>query len=92
MQKAKVHITKLVKKYIKDFPEENKFLIEVVLAKRVMYEQGFEKGSEMRPLYELSETLHTIFVQELEEDEMKWLKTKKGGNWFAKEFRIYSLT
>lgn len=90
MDSSKKKIISLVNKYVKEFPEENKLLKEAVVMKRNMYSQGFEKGTDMRPLYELTETLHNIFIRELTEDEMKWLKTKKGGNWFAKEFKVYS--
>lgn len=90
MQSAKDNISKIVSKYIKEFPKENEALKKAVIMKRALYAQGFEKGTDMRPLYELTQALHGFLVKELSEDEMKWFKTKKGGNWFAKKFKAYS--
>ena len=91
MDTIKKKIKRVVLKYVKENAEENDLLKQAVVMKKAMYAQGFEKGSDMRPLYELTETLHTLLVKELDEDEANWFKSKKGGNWFAKEFKAYSL-
>lgn len=91
MVSAQKKITSIVKKYIKDNPEENELLKQAVVMKQALYAQGFERGSTMRPLYELSESLQLLFIEELEEDQMTWLRTKKGAYWFMKNFKSYSL-
>ena len=88
---VKKKIAGVVKQYIKDYPSEFELLKEAVVMRRALNAHGFEKKADMRPLYELSDTLHTMLNLKLEEDEMTWFKSKKGGNWFAKEFKIFSL-
>lgn len=88
MTTAKEHIKKIVEQYIKENPTEFELLKEAVVMKRAMYADGFEKSADMRPLFEMSEALFGMFITNLEEDEMLWFKTKKGGNWFAKEFKV----
>lgn len=88
---VKKNISSIVESYVRKYPEENDLLKQAVYMKRALYSQGFEKGSDMRPLYELSETLNSLLIETLEPEELEWLKTKKGGNWFAKTFNAYSL-
>lgn len=91
MDATKKKISSIVKDYAKQYPEENKFLKQAVIMKRALYSKGFEKGTDMKPLFELSETLHSMLIGALTSDEITWFKTKKGGNWFAKEFKNFSL-
>jgi hypothetical protein len=103
MQSAKKHIREIVEDYTKLFPEEFEEFKQGMPAIRASLQDeefgqmlpGTSSGS--RALYELPETLHTMFVMKLEEDEMLWLKTgdpvnrNAGGQWFAKTFREFTI-
>ena len=39
-----------------------------------------------RKLFDTPATLHSMLVEKLDGEELKWFKTKKGGRWFAKYF------
>ena len=91
MDTTKKKITAIVSKYVKENREEFELVKEALVMRRKMNEEGYDKHTDMRPLYELPETLHTIFNAELDEQDLVWFKSKKGGNWFAKEFKVFSL-
>lgn len=103
MTSAKHKIKLAVRDYIKLFPEEwVAFKVQTESLRRTLKDQKFAEakgtGSEMRALFEMPETLHTILVNNLDDAEMDWFKSggidhKEGGRWFAKsfpEFRIPS--
>jgi hypothetical protein len=49
------------------------------------------QSSDMRGLFEISETLQMMLVNGLTEDETVWFKTTQGGRWFAKTFGEFAL-
>lgn len=91
MDTTKKKIENIVKDYIKKYPAEYELLKEAIKMKRIMNKEGFDKQTDMRPLFELSETLQSMIITGLEDDEITWFKTKNGGNWFSKEFKVFSL-
>lgn len=102
MTSAKKHITQIVQKYIKDFPQEFEDFKEGMKMVRATLKDeygtalGVDSSSQTRALYELPETLHNLFIMELEEEEMVWLKMggadrKQGGQWFARTFKDFCI-
>ena len=50
------------------------------------------EGSEyQRALFEIPETLSTMLIMSLEEEETVWFKTKQGAHWFCKTFPVFQL-
>lgn len=89
---TKKNIEKVVFKYTKENPDEFKLFTEESMPLiKAAFANGLEKGTDMKPLYELPVTLFSMFIQELDEDEMIWFKTKKGAHWFIKEFKTFAL-
>lgn len=95
MQKTtKNHIRRIVNSYVKQFPEEFELVRDAVASKRGMTMNDFatlDGTKHTRALYEISETLHTMLVMQLDEGEMIELKTIVGGRWFAKAFPVFAL-
>lgn len=94
MPEAKRHIKKIVDDYIMMFREEHDIVKEMVAAKRGMTNGDFallEGSKDTRALFEISETLSTMLVMQLNEEEIVWFKTKEGGRWFANAFPVYAL-
>lgn len=95
MQSAKVRIKFIVKEYIRLFPGEFEAFKDGMNAVRAMASDDFAtlKGTVYtRALYEMPETLQTMLVKGLTDEEMIWLKSgvnsnpNQGGHWFAKTF------
>lgn len=96
MTSAQHKIKLAVRDYIKLFPEEwVAFKRQMEALRRTLKDQQFGEakgtGSEMRALFEMPETLHTILVNNLDETEMEWFKSggskhNEGAIWFAKTF------
>lgn len=96
MQATKKHISDLVEFYIKENPEEFELVKEGVRMSRLLlkdnkYAQAEGSQAEMRGLFEIPETLSTMLIMGLSEDESIWFKTKVGGRWFANKFKVFSL-
>lgn len=99
MEPTKKKITRIVKHYIKYFPEEFELFKEGMEAKRHMTHDEFatlEGSSVSRGLYEMPETLSQMFITGLDEDDMVWLKAggkdgHEGGRWFATTFPVFKL-
>jgi hypothetical protein len=94
MNETKLHITRIVERYIKQFPEEYALVIEAITMKRSMSRNQYanlEGSKDTRALFEISETLSTMFVMDLSEEETVWFKTKQGAHWFAKKFKVFTL-
>ncbi len=93
MDSAKQKITFLVEDYIRKFPGEFDLLKNAVALHRNISESpdSWDKSGDMKRLYEISETLQTMFIMGLDEEETVWLKSKAGGNWFIKKFPVFSL-
>lgn len=94
MKETKVKIKKIVDDYITMFKQEHEIVKEMVAAKRGMATSDYallEGSKYTRALYEISETLSTMLVMQLSEDELIWFKTTEGGRWFANAFPVYCL-
>ena len=97
----KASIKQIVADYKQLFPDEYQIVIKGIQATREMTKDDYasffdESSSENRALYEISETLHGMFVNALSEEELKWLKSgglnhKEGGRWFARTFPEFAL-
>lgn len=93
MNTFKKHIEEIVKAYIAEFPDEFDIVRQAIIAKRSLTRDEFAtlEGSQTRALYEIPERLSTKLINELDEEEMTWLRTLIGGRWFARKFRVFSL-
>lgn len=99
MHSAKAKIKKSVEDYIKLQPEEYRvFRMSMEDRKSDLTDErfGVAKGSEMRVLFEMPETLHKMIVNQLDIEELEWFKAggadrKEGGRWFAVNFPAFRL-
>lgn len=102
MQLAKKHIRTIVEQYIKLYPQEfADFKDAMKMIRASLKDEEFGQAmvgtsSQTRALYELPENLHQMFVMNLEEEDMVWLKAggvnrKEGGLWFAKTFKDFAI-
>lgn len=90
----KNRIKQIVSAYKRAYPEEYKGVCEMVAVKRTMTWDEFaslEGLKETRALFEISETLQTMFIQDLNEEETKQFTTIQGSRWFAKTFPEFAL-
>lgn len=97
MNEAKMKIKDLVATYIRTSPKEYEAVKSVVLSKRDGLKNKFadmSKDSDVieRELYEIPETLFTIFQFNLSGDESEWLRSKQGAHWFCREFPEFRIT
>lgn len=83
----------LIEAYKVGWPEEFYLLKDALEMKRKMLRDGLEwtEGSEMVPMYEVSETLMAGLIRALDTEESTWFKSKEGGRWFIKAFPMFSL-
>lgn len=96
---SKKAIRKVVDDYVKLFPEEFEAFRNGMVALRATVHDKFAKlqGTEYtRALYEMPETLSTMLITNLEEEDMVWLKSggkngKEGGLWFARTFKDFRI-
>lgn len=75
-------------------PEEYKLVCDAVKMRRAMIldpKYATIEGTDQRALYEISETLHAMFVATLTLESLTWLKSKEGGRWFARTFKEFAL-
>lgn len=100
MRSAKTHITAIVENYIRLYPEEYEEFKRGMIAVRAMPRDDFATldGSKYtRALYEMPETLQTMLIMGLEEEEITWLKAgvstnrNQGGHWFARTFPVFCI-
>ena len=96
MKDIKFKITQLVESYkvfykteFNDFVKGHKAKLELKKNK-----WGEVKGMDMveRRVYEIPETLFSIFQIRLDPEEIAFLYSKKGALWFAKEFPEFRYT
>lgn len=89
MDKTKQKIEEVVKNYITLFGEEFE-LFKKAQKLRVDSADNFStvKGSQMieRQLYEIPETLYSMLISILDDEDRNWLESKVGASWFAKKF------
>lgn len=99
MRSTKELIRKIVRQYIKLFPEEFETFKQGMEAVRAVTRNDFatlQGTSYSRALYEMPETLATMLLTGLNEEEMVWLKAggmngKEGGLWFARTFKDFCI-
>lgn len=95
IKNTQARIKNLVKGYAQYYPEEYKLSVEAIEMQRRIQadEYASVKGGAhvLRALYELPERLMNAIYQELDTDELNYLKTKEGGRWFAKAHPQFSL-
>jgi hypothetical protein len=92
----KLKISALVAQWeLNNYAEFTRF----VEARRAKTETLAKKFAEMpttgfieRLLYEIPESLDIYITQNIEDEEMAWLKSKIGGLWFAKTFMQYNVS
>ena len=90
------NIKLLVDEYKRVFADEFASFLVAMRPKRNAQTNKFSeiKGNDfiVRALYEIPETLSTILLLKLSDDDYKWLRTKEGGRWFAKSFKEFRLS
>lgn len=93
MDSAKRKVRQIILQYRRDYAEEYSLLKEALVIRRKMIREGIDatEGSDMMPMYELSENLQTFIILALEPEELTWWKTREGGRWFIKTFPVFSL-
>lgn len=107
METAKYNIRKIVKEYEKLFAFEFEAFKDGMKAVRASLADakyakvdgynGQGAHATERALYELPETLHGMFVSNLSEEQLTWLKSgtkenpNEGGRWFAEAFPAYRI-
>ncbi len=88
-------IKKLVDGYTKLFPQEFKDFCGDMKTKRDLQENKFSElkqgGSVYRALFEMPETLDTIFEMQLNDEDKVWFKSLAGARWFAKNFKEFNV-
>lgn len=94
----KTAITRAVNTYIQNNPAEYWALLDAIAMKRAMSKEEYAKidGSpDMRPLYELTETLQSditkVLAVEHTDGGLEWWKTKEGAHWFVSAFPQFAL-
>lgn len=95
IKNTQARIKNLVKGYAQYYPEEYGITVKAIEMQRRIQADEFAtvKGGVYvgRALYELPERLMNAIYQELDDEELKYLKTKEGGRWFAKSHPQFSL-
>lgn len=96
MEHTQQRIKNLVETYKMGFPEEYRDACKVVEQNRKLQNDEFastnqELNTLQRAVYEIPETLLTVFIKNLSEDELRYLKSKEGARWFARALPQFSL-
>lgn len=95
METTQNRIKNIVRGYIELFPEEYKITVEAVeMQRRIQkdeYASASNSGTIERALLEYPETLSTMLIQQLNEEELTYFKSKEGARWFARTFPMFSL-
>jgi hypothetical protein len=89
----KQKIKRIVTSYALLNPDEYKLTRKAVEMKRkLLKDPKFGEGQgDMRALFEISETLSSDLIRNLDTEASNWFKSKDGGRWFARTFREFSL-
>lgn len=92
---TKQKVRNAVSAYQKQYPQEYSDVISLVARKRkdLHNQYGAALGDHAfeRILYEIPETLNNIFVFNLTDDQLLWMKTKTGARWFTRTFKQFAL-
>ena len=94
MDYTKKLVKEIVKLYITNNPIEFDIVKRGIEMKRKLSRDEYatlEGSSASRALYEIPETLSTMFVSGLSEEQMLWFKSKQGAHWFCKNFDVFKL-
>lgn len=94
MEATKKHIERIVEQYIKQFSEEYRIFQRAMDMKRSMTRDEYasvDGSDEMRGILEMPETLSTMLIMDLNEEETEWFTTKAGARWFARKFPAFKL-
>lgn len=89
----KAALKDIVARYKRDYANEFAIFLDGMVALRALMEDpeyGQSQG-DMRALCEIPETLENMIINGLSVDGLRWYKDKKGGLWFAKTFKEFSL-
>jgi hypothetical protein len=92
--KAKQNISAVVAKYKFAYPDDYALVVKAVEAMHHVVVDDFasmEGSKNMRGLFETPEDLYTMFITDLEVEEMQWFKSTEGGRWYAKKFKEFAL-
>lgn len=94
MDQAKNNIEQLVKGYITMFPDEFEQFKSYMNSRRsglrTDYAETDQDDIMLRGLFEVPETLNTMFIMKLSSEDEKWLHSIEGGRWFANYFRVFA--
>lgn len=92
---VKVKIKKLVDSYTRLFAQEFKDFCGDMKTKRELQSNKFSElkdgGAVHRALFEVPETLNTIFEMQLNDEDKDWFKSKDGARWFARNFKEFNV-
>lgn len=100
MSPEQLQIATIVVNYKRQFPEEYKIVKKAIEAKKKMNRNEYASMDDtpfkvehfiLRALYEIPETLSTMFVMGLDEGAIVYFKSKKGGIWFATQYPEFAL-
>lgn len=95
MENTQNRIKNIVHGYKELFPEEYKVTVKAVEMQRRIQKDEFgstqNSGNIQRALLEYPETLSTMLIQQLNEEELTYFKSKEGARWFARTFPMFSL-
>lgn len=92
---SQARITILVTEYERVFNVEFKMFRKALRVKKANLKTKWaETGSEMleRLLYEVPETLDSLFMVRLSEDDKEYLGSLEGSKWFTNTFAQYRVT
>lgn len=94
--KTKAKIRFAVNDYKSMFPQEYKELLGVIAYEKqnLDTEMAEVKSTHAikRALFMVSEKLSVMIAKKLDEEEVKYFKTKESGRWFATEFPQFRLS
>src|SRR5262245_28567567 len=91
---TKAQIKRIVEAYKLIYAEEYRLMLDILRMRRALVsDQKYAQvdKTDLRGLYEISETLQAQLVHNLNMSDLTWLKTRQGGQWFARTFSEFAL-
>lgn len=93
MIKAQEKIKEIIKTYITLFNVEYRLFTKQQreLREGLINEFAANKGDNLieRRLFDVPATLHTMLIEKLDGENLKYFKSKEGARWFAKSFKEF---
>ena len=93
MNNAQENIEKVVDDYKILFSQEYTAFVkqQQMMREHLLNDFAAVKGDSAieRKLFDVPETLYSMFVSNLNSEELAYFKTKRGGRWFSKKFREF---